>query len=214
MKKLILLFFTFVAVSASAQFYDANIIGVRGGFNASMLVADPADIKFVDRQAKLGWFVGVTDQILLDQRLPFYFETGLIMSNKGGGYKYVDKAESHVVRYGMTYLQIPLRINYHFVGNSFTIEPYFGLHCDFGLWGREVRKTEQPDSGRKKEVLDLYRDNGFRRNDVGLSLGVGGTWNDIYVGFGWETGFVNLAKAPKSKAYNSSMFQLVLGYNF
>lgn len=225
MKKILLIAACLVvATAAQAQYYKANIFGVRGGLNAAMLTTNLGDGLYANRQAKLGWHFGFSDQILLNRRIPFYLETGLYLSNKGGGYKHsvtvAGVVTSGSVALGATYLQIPLKINYHIDAGSFSIEPYVGLHYNIGLWGREVVKMQVNDPAdsannrKSKEVFDIYRDGGFRRSDFGVTLGVGGAWSDMYFGLGWEAGFLNLAKAEGGKAYNSSVFQILLGYNF
>lgn len=217
MKKiLIFVLYAATVLPAAAQKYKANIFGIRGGLNASMLTTNLGNGLYSYRRAKLGWIAGVSDQILLSRRTPFYLETGLYLSNKGGGYRYIDAATSRTVNimYGATYLQVPLKINYHFWTGDITLEPYFGFHYSHGLWGRVVQKTTGGNIDMKKETTDLYSNRIFRRPDVGIMLGLGGTWNDLYFGLGWEAGFLNLSLAEGGRAFNSSVFQVIAGYNF
>lgn len=203
--------------AASAQYDKVNIIGIRGGLNASMFTTNLDAALPSNRQAKLGWFLGVSDQILLSRRLPFYLETGLFLSNKGGGYAYTlsdgANAGSYSVQFGATYLQIPLKVNYHFDLGSFTLEPYFGFHYNVGLWGRQVQKADTADLD-EKVVMEIYGDGISRRSDFGVMLGLGGTWSDYWFGLGWEAGFLNMLKLPAAKGFNSSVFQIQVGYNF
>lgn len=219
MKKILVLIFSVAAaLPAAAQNYDANIIGIRGGLNASMLTTNLGNGLYSYRRAKLGWNVGVSDQILLSRRTPLYFETGLYLSNKGGGYRYTlnesGTSQTVNVMYGATYMQIPLKINYHFWAGDFTLEPYFGFHYSLGLWGNVVSKVTGPETPRARTTVNLYSNRIFRRSDVGIMLGLGGTWHDFYSAFGWEAGFLNLSRAEGGKAFNSSMFQILVGYNF
>lgn len=65
--------------------------------------------------------VAVVDQILLCNRLPFYLETGLAFSSRGGK---VDGAS-----FRPSYLQIPVLVNYHFnIKDIVTIQPFAGLY--------------------------------------------------------------------------------------
>lgn len=209
--------------AASAQYYRNNIFGVRGGLNITSLALDAMN-EGINRPAKFGWSVGVSDQILLSQSLPFYFETGLYLSNKGGKWSQSIIASgvktTIIDKIGMTYMQIPLKINYHFEVDGFSIEPFVGFHYALGLWGRSVDKTKVDDENnsandhKTKTVTKLYKDRDFRRSDVGVSLGLGIAWSDIYASVGWERGFLNLSKISGTKARNTSNFIIGVGYNF
>ena len=129
MKKIFLaLTIMLLANAASAQNHEKNILGVRAGLNLSSysISAGGASISTDSRAA---FHVAVVDQILLCNRLPFYLETGLAFSSRGGK---VDGAS-----FRPSYLQIPVLVNYHFnIKDIVTIQPFAGLYtrwkCNFG----------------------------------------------------------------------------------
>ncbi len=219
MKKIILMLICVTALSAaSAQTYKSNILGLRGGLNLSTLSWNEFDDPAIDRRAKMGWHFGLSDQILLSQTLPFYLETGIYLSNKGGMWSLSDTDPNGIntvvsEQFGMTYLQIPLKLNYHFVLDEFSIEPFIGFHYDLGLWGRSVEKIDVGGE-KSKDVGKLYKDDDFKRSDVGISLGVGASWSDFYAAISWERGFLNLSKTNGDTATNNSNFMITVGYNF
>lgn len=215
MKKLLLVLIAASAVTAvQAQYYKTNIFGVRAGLNASTQSLERTVIPEmnVSRTARLGWRVGVSDQILLNQRLPFYLETGLYLSNVGSNRTsdlvYGDAILRETAKIGITYLHVPLRFNYHFEAGDFTIEPYAGFHYGLGLWARRTRDVD-PDGPE-----NLFKDKTLRRSDVGVGLGIGGSWSDFYAALGWERGFLNLSRDAGMKIYNASNFTVTVGYNF
>lgn len=212
-KTLLIIFICAAAVSAAAQGGKTYILGVRGGFNATSLSYSGID-KSVNRSAKFGWHLGVSDQILLSRIVPLYLETGLYLSNKGGKWREsategdVTTTEFH--KFGMTYMQVPLRLNWHFeVDDDVSIEPFIGIHYALGLWGRAVTEI-----GGNREVSRLFNGRDFRRSDVGVSLGLGTSWYDFYAAFGWERGFLNLSKVSGISATNTGNFMITVGYNF
>ncbi len=215
MKKIVLTMLCVVVLSAaSAQYYKNNIPGIRGGLNIASLSDSRMGTTYVDRPAKFGWNLGFSDQILLSQSMPFYFETGLYLSNKGGKWSGSqtsgDVVTTESQMFGMTYLQVPAKINYHIELESFSIEPFLGFHYALGLWGRSVQTVDDRKNVQKK----LYDQDTFKRSDVGMSLGLGTSWSNVYAAVGWECGFLNISKTDDSKARNTSNFMITAGYNF
>ena len=217
----------FMGTTVSAQGYPKNIFGIRGGLNVSSmrLKVDGVNISN-NRQPKVGWHLGVADQILLTRSIPLYFETGLMFTNKGVRYVQKEKDANYKLvekeNYGVTYLQIPLKLSYHFYLGDFTLQPYLGFHYNLGLWGRYVEKSRLKDyrdssnSTRNKRVTNVFGNEvNMYRSDVGLSFGIGGLYLDhFYFGLGWEVGFCNMSKALDTRFSNAINFMISTGYNF
>ncbi len=200
--------------AASAQDYQKNIFGIRAGLNISSLADDEWGDTYPDRPAKFGWNAGFAYQLMLGQTVPLYFETGLYLSNKGGKWAGSQTVENTVttesVMLGMTYLQIPAKLNYHIDLDTFSLEPFLGFHYAVGLWGRSVDMLDDQKTVQKK----LYDTGDFKRSDVGMSLGLGVAWSHVYASVGWECGFLNISKLDGVKARNTSNFMITVGYNF
>lgn len=206
---------------ANAQSYPSNIFGVRGGMNISVMnramEIDGSKVSLNDdRRPKIGWNIGVVDQILLLDRTPLYLEPGLYLTNKGSGYMQKVGSVKNIYRLGATYLQIPVNVSYHIYLGNFTIQPRAGVYYAVGLWARDV-SVQKSGGKREKTVVNPYdKDNIIMgRSDFGIQVGFGLTYMEhYYFGFEWETGFVNMSKIANRKDTNISNFKIELGYNF
>ena len=102
MKKVLLIVAAILLTNAvSAQNYEKNILGVRAGLNLSSYSISAGGAS-ISTDSRASFHVAVTDQILLSNKLPFYLETGLAFSSRGGK---VDGAS-----FRPSYLQIPVLV--------------------------------------------------------------------------------------------------------
>lgn len=141
-------------------------------------------------------------EILLSGRLPFYLETGLAFTSRGGKFGEISVRPS--------YLQIPVLINYHFnIRDIVTIQPFAGLYYGLGIGG----KFKDKESGAK---IDAFSDEGgLKRSDLGVRLGAGVVWQQFYFGLGYDIGCLNVAKETGGEgSLRNSCFTLSVGYNF
>ena len=84
MKKVLLIVAAILLANAvSAQNHEKNILGVRAGLNLSSYSISESGVS-VSTDSRAAFHVAVSDQILLCDRLPFYLETGLAFSSRGG----------------------------------------------------------------------------------------------------------------------------------
>ena len=72
-----------LANAVSAQKLRKNILGVRAGLNLSSYSISAGGAS-ISTDSRASFHVAVTDQILLCNKLPFYLETGLAFSSRGG----------------------------------------------------------------------------------------------------------------------------------
>lgn len=102
MKKVLLIMAAILLANAvSAQNYEKNILGVRAGLNLSSYSISAGGAS-ISTDSRASFHVAVTDQILLCNKLPFYLETGLAFSSRGG------KVDG--VSFRPSYLQIPVLV--------------------------------------------------------------------------------------------------------
>ena len=100
MKKVLLIVAAILLANAvSAQNHEKNILGVRAGLNLSSYSISESGVS-VSTDSRAAFHVTVSDQILLCDRLPFYLETGLAFSSRGG--------KLSGVSFRPSYLQIPV----------------------------------------------------------------------------------------------------------
>ena len=103
MKKVLLIMAAILLANAvSAQNYEKNILGVRAGLSLSSYSISAGGAS-ISTDSRASFHVAVTDQILLCNKLPFYLETGLAFSSRGG------KVDG--VSFRPSYLQIPVLVN-------------------------------------------------------------------------------------------------------
>ena len=204
MKKTFLILTAILLASAvSAQNYEKNILGVRAGLNLASYSISAGGVS-ASTDSRASFHVAVVDQILLCNKLPFYLETGLAFSSRGGK---VDGAS-----FRPSYLQIPVLVNYHFnIKDVVTIQPFAGLYYGFGIGGKV--KVD----GEKGDIFG--DDGGLKRSDLGVRLGAGVVWNRIYFGLGYDIGCMNLLDkdifdGSSDVKMRNSCFTISVGYNF
>ena len=191
MKKLLFtLLGVFSLCAVSAQEYQKNIVGVRAGYAASWTTS-----MGVATSVKHGYILGVSDEVLLSRKVPFYFETGLNFIAKG--YKINGYDDSRTAFY---YLQLPVGINYHiYAGKHVAIEPAAGFYYAVGLGGK--RKIGN-------EAVKVFSDGSTSRHDFGFACGLSSTIYKFHLGISYETGLLNIDKSDKVYGDSSPM----LGY--
>lgn len=198
-KYTLILFVLLLAGNARAQQYEKNILGVRAGLNLSSYSISAGGAS-ISTDSRASFHVAVSDQILLCNKLPFYFETGLAFSSRGG--------KIAGISFRPSYLQIPVLVNYHFnIKDIVTIQPFAGLYYGFGIGGKAKFGDEKGD---------IFGDEGeLKRSDLGVRLGAGVVWNRIYFGLGYDIGCLNLVKESDGNGtLRNSCFSISVGYNF
>ena len=156
------------AGAVRAQRYEKNILGVRAGLNLSSYSISESGVS-VSTDSRAAFHVAVSDQILLCDRLPFYLETGLAFSSRGG--------KLSGVSFRPSYLQIPVLVNYHFnIKDIVTIQPFAGLYYGLGIGGKMKANGEKDD---------IFGDDGMlKRSDLGVRLGAGVVAGMGFIGAG------------------------------
>ena len=201
-KTLLILTALLLANAVSAQNHEKNILGVRAGLNLSSYSVSEGGIS-LSTDSRASFHIAVTDQILLSERLPFYFETGLAFSSRGG------KIAGASLR--PSYIQIPALINYHFnIRDIVTIQPFAGLYYGLGIGGKVKSDGEK---------FDIFGDEGgLKRSDLGVRLGAGVVWNRVYFGLSYDIGCLNLAKDEITDGGDGTIrnncFSISVGFNF
>ena len=179
MKKILLLLCGLAALCShlAAQEHPKNIVGLRAGYAASW-----ATTYGVKSSIKPGYSVGISDEVLLSQRLPFYFETGLHFIAKGYRINGYDDSST-----SFNYLKLPVGISYHIrAGKDVSVEPAVGLYYAVGLGGkREI-------SGGTTKV---FSDGSTSRSDLGYAIGLGATVSRFHFGISYDAGLLNVDKA-------------------
>ena len=129
MKKVLLIVAAILLANAvSAQNYEKNILGVRAGLNLSSYSISAGGAS-ISTDSRASFHVAVTDQILLCNKLPFYLETGLAFSSRGGKVKVGDeKGDIFGDEGGLKRSDLGVRLGAGVVWKRI----YFGLGYDIG----------------------------------------------------------------------------------
>ena len=161
---------------ARAQKPEKNLLGVRAGLEVSYIRAS-GEYVHGTTDPRLGFRLGVSDQILLWQGMPLYLETGVHFASRGGRYAGTS--------FRPMYLQVPLLATWRFrLGNRVSIRPFAGICYGIGIGGK---------ARTREDWGDLFGATGFlRRSDLSLRAGFELSIRRICLSAGFDAGCLNL----------------------
>ena len=124
-------------------------------------------------------------------------QTGLMFSQKGAKF---DAGEGESVKYNPLYLEIPVMAG-----------PYFGI----GIAGK-VKSEYSEDGESFSEKADFFGDDGGKRFDCGLGIGVAYEINKFFVSLDGQFGFTPVIDFDVEGASNpkNMNFSIGVGYKF
>ena len=197
------------AVTAGAQRperYEKNLLGVRAGLELSYIRA-AGEYVYGTTAPRMGFRLGVADQVLLWRSIPLYVETGVHFSSRGGRHAGIS--------FRPMYFQVPLLATWRFrLGERVSIRPYAGVCYDVGIGGK-ARTPEGWD--------DLFGASGFlRRSDLTLRAGAEVSWRRICLSAGFDAGSLDLLRPDYQtpllpagiERLRSRSFTFCIGYDF
>lgn len=194
----------FALVSAvSAQ----TSLGVKGGVNMSNFYGDDLD----DQNVKIGFHIGLA----ADYEFAYNsaIQTGLFFTTKGAKYsESIGDATGDFTANPM-YLQLPVHYAYKLdVTPGTRIVFHAGPYVAYDIGGKA--KASGSIGNLEAEVeSDVFGDNGLKRFDAGLGLGVGAEFGPILLDLGWDMGLVNIADSDNGDIKNQNAY-LSVGYKF
>ncbi len=197
--------------SSEFSFWDGGqseqkiIVGPRVGLNVSSLSV--SNLEMDNDKSKIGFNVGVAVEFPIVRS--FYINSGLFYTTKGIKFEYSDLDWSEKDTYNAGYLELPLYASYRLnFAEASQLQINFGPYFAYGVNGK-IKYEENDEGDVSKYEYDLFgvadedsdeEKGGIKRFDCGLGVGLGYTWNRIYLGF-------------NGKIKNSN-FSISLGYNF
>lgn len=197
------------AVTAGAQRperYEKNLLGVRAGLELSYIRA-AGEYVYGTTAPRMGFRLGVSDQVLLWRSIPLYVETGVHFASRGGRHAGIS--------FRPMYFQVPLLATWRFrLGERVSIRPYAGVCYDVGIGGK-ARTPEGWD--------DLFGNAGFiRRSDLTLRAGAEVSWRRICLSAGFDAGSLDLLRPDYQtpllpvgiERLRSRSFTFCIGYDF
>ena len=195
------------ATSASAQFS----FGVRGGVNMSNIQTDVQD---VITSPKFGFTIGAFADF--DFSPDMAIQSGLFFSTKGSR-ENVTVAVSHPDGYftrtdrivtNFLYLQLPVHFAYRIdVSPGTRVVFHGGPYVAYAVGGSVRVNGERDRNAFGCRVVQ------YQPFDWGLGIGVGGEFERILVGIGWDFGLFDISNQSNVRSRNQNAF-LTVGYRF
>lgn len=197
------------AVTAGAQRperYEKNLLGVRAGLELSYIRA-AGEYVYGTTAPRLGFRLGVADQVLLWRSIPLYVETGVHFSSRGGRHAGIS--------FRPMYFQVPLLVTWRFhPGKRLRIRPFAGVCYGVGIGG--MARTDDGWS-------ELFGSDGIlRRSDLTLRAGAEVSWRRICLSAGFDAGSLDLLRPDYQtpllpagiERLRSRSFTFCIGYDF
>lgn len=182
--------------SVSNSLYDDAYFSLRVGLGLAQVNSDS---KYLDgSDFKAGLNVGVAAGVLLTNRAPLYFETGLYYTEKGGKQKY----EGSKFTYNLDYLELPLLLKYkYYLSHDVSIDPFVGGYLACGVAGKIKNFQERAAYGS----FDSDYDDNFKRFDGGIKLGCSVSFQMLYFGVSYDIGLANVGKDDFDETHNGCL---------
>jgi hypothetical protein len=205
MKKHLVACLVFLAISSAS--YSQIGFGVKAGSNFANVKTDSASFK--NRRGvgglNLGFFFTFPIQDKISIQADVAFSGGGTYTTQG-----LDSAttnETHLKRYVLNYISIPIMARYAF--GSFNVQ----AGPQIGLLGRAlvddtyvIYATSGVMAGtKKKDIQDFYK-----KVDFGVAGGVGGEWGRFQVTMRYYVGLLNIANY--GSPMKNSQAQLAVGF--
>ncbi len=133
----------------------------------------------------------------LGDGLPFFFETGLVYTEKGTEIKATE--ETGLTKSILRYMEVPITLKYKLETNvdDLVVQPFFGGFLAYGIGG----ETKDYD---KREKHSPFGSDRYKSFDAGIRLGCGLSFQNFYFEMGYDIGLFNVAGKHYSKySYDS-----------
>ena len=194
------------ALAVSAQ-YRPVTFGIKGGVNVSNFAGE--GIK--DSDGKIGFTAGVLVDYNVNELV--FVRTGLDLTTKGAKHK-----EEGIERtYNPMYLQLPIHVGYKLpFTNSFNCSLHLGPYLSYGVGGKIKTKVLDEISDIEDSEINFFgtaANDGFKKFDFGLGLGIGAEFGNVLVELGYDLGLANISYIKDNKVKNMNAY-LTLGYCF
>ena len=152
-----------------------------------------------DSGSKAGLTLAAVLGARVSDTVPVFLETGLGFTQRGG--------KENGTTLNLNYLEIPILIKYGFpVASNMYVMPLFGPYFSYAISGRIKNSAANLD-------ISAFRDDFYKHTDMGLKLGCGGEWNNLYLELAYKFGLANIADKSLESVHGHA-FTLEFGVNF
>ncbi|QHV99019.1 porin family protein [Spirosoma endbachense] len=236
----------FLSITLSLLFMGSELFGqqkrfsfgVKAGVNFSNAKEFTNDYTHGGNpKAKWGYQVGFSTDYSVTNSV--YFQSGLSLTTKGtrhqGAEIWIGSTTPPTTFWESTtnqvYLQLPLLLGYKInLSNLAKMRVNAGPYIAYGIGGKEIIKEKTiPASVRddKRFTSDTfgkdyrrYSPYNLKRQDYGISLGLGIDYKKVVLSFDYQVGLLNVAEAnerdtaPLPVDYRNRNLSLIVGYIF
>ncbi|NMM49610.1 porin family protein [Marinigracilibium pacificum] len=168
----------------SISFSNAQIIGVKGGLNASNFYSDEVD----DKNARYGFHAGLFSQWEISEGLGL--QTEILYSGKGNRSMY-DGIIDQEVKFNMHYIDVPVMA-------VFKLGDAAEIHT--GVYGGYLLSTDITSDGDLGEYSDSVDKDNFKSFDWGFLGGIGINFGNLQVGARYNLGMMKIADSDGAKS--------------
>lgn len=137
--------------------------------------------------------------VRVSDAVPVFIESGIGFTQRG--------AKEEGTTLNLNYLELPILIKYGFhIVDGLHVMPLFGPYFSYAIGGRIKNSDLNLDQS-------AFRKGFFKHPDMGLKLGCGGEWNNIYLELAYKFGLANIADNDLKSAHGHA-FTVEFGVNF
>lgn len=148
---------------------------------------------------KMGLGLGGVIGLRISPTTPLFLESGLYYTERG--------AKDGKDKVGYNNLEVPLLIKYGIKAGDIAILPFLGPYFAQAISGKSTV------DGVKYGTFDEDGWNAVKRFNMGLKLGCGLEFNNLYVEGGYQFGLNNISKIEEFTVHSNALF-LNVGVNF
>ena len=193
-----------LAVPSFAQYssggFDLDKENLYYGVRLGMTVANLSGDRDTDG-SKVGMTLAGVVGLRLSPSVPVFLESGLYYTERGAK------------NIGYTNLELPLLIKYGIkASDDIAVLPFIGPYFDYAFAG----KVKYDVNGETKKVSSFKKgDDGgnLSRANMGIKLGCGAEYNNLYLEVGYQIGVTNISKVDNFTIHSNALFAN-FGVNF
>lgn len=145
-------------------------------------------------------------------KLPLYVEYGLEAIWNNFSEKDEDRNGSWETETNFITLSIPVNIAYKFMvpNTGICASPYLGVNVKAHLSGKTSYRGEENGS------QDFFEDEGGKRCQVGMNIGLGISYKNIYIGYRFQPDFIPIVEGLKEYETDTKTYSnmISVGYCF
>lgn len=173
--------------------------GVRLGMTSATLTGD-----VIDLGSRFGLTLAGIVGLRASNTAPVFLESGLYYTERG--------AKKDKVTLSYNNLEIPFVVKYGLkVSDDIALLPFLGPYFSYAISGKY--KSTLKGAEFEWGAFDEKQWSGLKRANMGIKLGCGAEYNNLYLELGYQFGITNICKDKDFTARSNALF-VNFGVNF